>query len=645
MVGKSGSFSPMSGKKTNYGWFGLLLCFCTAATAREFHVSPKGSNANTGSETSPMQTVQAAADRMKPGDTCIIRGGTYRETVRLKTSGEKGQPIRFVAATGEKVIFDGREPITGKWEPWKENILRTQTDARFVQLFSDDRMLIEARWPNMRFKDRFTRKGWAQAATGSAHGKMVCKELAKTDIDWTGALATLNVAHQFWSWALPVTKHEPGSDTFLYPQELGSGVDRYKGKDAIWADDYFFLTGKLEALDAPNEWFLDKDSGMLYIWRGTERFPIEYKARDYAFEVANCDYVELDGLHFFAATFIFENSNHCTVDNCRLLYPSFTRDIPESVKGKGRSAATYMLGDHNTVRRTYIAYANNAGLLMNGGGNLCENCIVHDFNWLGSLHYPSVRLFPAPGGSKDGAGNNVIRRCTLYDNGNAILCFNGMNCVVEFNHVYNGGLLCKDVSLIYTQLPTTEGSVIRYNWAHGCNAPGFHEGTFGGLGIRGDDQTRGLTVHHNVVWDCGMAGIIVKGDRNRIYNNTVFDISSENEIMMPTFPEPVKVWRKQYDLLQQQNATSEIFNNAGRIIGDRKGARFPASDRCNHNYDSNPKLSAPDKMDFRPARGSQLIDSGREVPGMTGGFKGKAPDIGAYEQGGDFWIPGADWTP
>ena len=50
-----------------------------------------------------------------------------------------------------------------------------------------------------------------------------------------------------------------------------------------------------------------------------------------------------------------------------------------------------------------------------------------------------------------------------------------------------------------------------------------------GQGIRGDDMTRGLTVHHNVVWDCGMTGIIVKGGANRIFNNTIFDGSNRDK--------------------------------------------------------------------------------------------------------------------
>ena len=46
-------------------------------------------------------------------------------------------------------------------------------------------------------------------------------------------------------------------------------------------------------------------------------------------------------------------------------------------------------------------------------------------------------------------------------------------------------------------------------------------------------------------------------------------------------------------------------------------------------------------FDFRPREGSSLIDRGTHKPGFTDGFKGSAPDIGAYEYGDDnYWIPG-----
>ena len=45
------------------------------------------------------------------------------------------------------------------------------------------------------------------------------------------------------------------------------------------------------------------------------------------------------------------------------------------------------------------------------------------------------------------------------------------------------------------------------------------------------------------------------------------------------------------------------------------------------------KLYAPETMDFRLRPRSAAIDKGIELPTITDGFKGKAPDLGAYEFG------------
>jgi hypothetical protein len=45
------------------------------------------------------------------------------------------------------------------------------------------------------------------------------------------------------------------------------------------------------------------------------------------------------------------------------------------------------------------------------------------------------------------------------------------------------------------------------------------------------------------------------------------------------------------------------------------------------------RLYKPDGLDFRLKSGSAAIDAGVELPNLTDGFTGKAPDIGAYESG------------
>ena len=53
--------------------------------------------------------------------------------------------------------------------------------------------------------------------------------------------------------------------------------------------------------------------------------------------------------------------------------------------------------------------------------------------------------------------------------------------------------------------------------------------------MRGDDFNLNLSAHHNVIWACGTpvgdananaaAGLLMKGDWNRIYANTIFNVS------------------------------------------------------------------------------------------------------------------------
>jgi len=52
----------------------------------------------------------------------------------------------------------------------------------------------------------------------------------------------------------------------------------------------------------------------------------------------------------------------------------------------------------------------------------------------------------------------------------------------------------------------------------------------------------------------------------------------------------------------------------------------------------------PLRCDLRPVAGSPAQDAGRQIAGITDGFAGAAPDIGAYETDGGqdagHWLPG-----
>lgn len=83
-----------------------------AATAAEasgttYYVATDGSDSHAGAQTKPWRTIQHAADVLQPGDTALVRAGTYAEEVELVHSGAPGQPITFAAYPGETVLLDG----------------------------------------------------------------------------------------------------------------------------------------------------------------------------------------------------------------------------------------------------------------------------------------------------------------------------------------------------------------------------------------------------------------------------------------------------------------------------------------------------------------------------------------------------------
>ena len=72
---------------------------------------PTGNDANSGSIESPWATLQHAADVLQPGDTVLLREGSFAGA-HFTTSGTAALPIAVRAFHGEKVEIDGDNPTT-----------------------------------------------------------------------------------------------------------------------------------------------------------------------------------------------------------------------------------------------------------------------------------------------------------------------------------------------------------------------------------------------------------------------------------------------------------------------------------------------------------------------------------------------------
>ena len=180
-----------------------------------------------------------------------------------------------------------------------------------------------------------------------------------------------------------------------------------------------------------------------------------------------------------------------------------------------------------------------------------------------------------------------------------------------------------------------DGAICRYNWLHDTEKYGArfdHSGTA--------DGTNGI-MHHNLAWNCESGGIMVKGDNHKVYNNTVLNSGSKNDIIV-------------FQVNSGDHASTIVKNNAADKIANHRtndvAIDFGTYTNNWNGYDEsvtlNSILTDTSNNDFSPGTSSPLINAGVTISGITDQYtnNGSAPDIGAYEDGNSNWTAGHDWN-
>jgi len=131
-----------------------LLLNVVSVSAHEYHVSVKGSDSNSGTETAPFRTIGKAAEVAYPGDVITVHTGVYREWINPPRGGENdNKRIVYRAAPGEKVEIKGSEVITG-WQKTEGTVWKVTLPYSF---FGDYNPYID-----LIFGDWFWNGGWKQ---------------------------------------------------------------------------------------------------------------------------------------------------------------------------------------------------------------------------------------------------------------------------------------------------------------------------------------------------------------------------------------------------------------------------------------------------------------------------------------------------
>ena len=77
--------------------------------SRTLHVATDGDDANPGTEDEPLRTISVALQALRPGETLLVRGGTYEENITEPpiASGTPDEPITVAAYPGEQPVIRG----------------------------------------------------------------------------------------------------------------------------------------------------------------------------------------------------------------------------------------------------------------------------------------------------------------------------------------------------------------------------------------------------------------------------------------------------------------------------------------------------------------------------------------------------------
>lgn len=267
----------------------VLILSTLSAGAAEFHVAPTGSDANPGTNDKPFASLEKARDairavkstnggKLKEAMTVVLHGGEYvlKQTFELtpRDSGEKGKPVRYVAAKGENPVissargisgwnkYDGSNPVivpAARGNIWFADISK---GWRFHNLYINGMPQQVARTPNTDVKNWQTWPRLQGNAELTPDGMKVNVPpgLVK-GLSENGDVEVNFLAVNYWN-VLPVLRKVDGDTVVLASRNPCTWV--FDGK--YYQEGSVQFRNALACIDEAGEWCVDSNEGKIYFW-------------------------------------------------------------------------------------------------------------------------------------------------------------------------------------------------------------------------------------------------------------------------------------------------------------------------------------------------------------------------------------------
>jgi len=397
--------------------------------------------------------------------------------------------------------------------------------------------------------------------------------------------------------------------------------------DEVLATDNLDINDLTPALTLRATYWYDPLNKVIYLRLPHNDAPeghhIELQTRVWGMDLHKLSYIEVKGLNLTACGINLMSARFCRMDDGHIWWGGGQLGVTNILEGVTNAvsvrAAIVMGGRENEIANSSVIGSDGYGivLLPDGVNNRLLNSLVRGRDFPSESSVGILAQGTAP----------VIRNVSVVNfSGGALLCNNVFNARIENNDFCRCGTGQTNMSLVQVT-GDGKGTVLSYNWMH-------DNLSVGGDGVRFSGPVENYVFRQNVVW--GHSGVALRlAGRvryNYLLNNTCAvnggGIDIEKQGQAGDFSE------------------TRVMNNiiTGSSWGGL-GGQPPSKLVWKKNYiGAAPGFVDETNRNFQLAVGSPCVDAGQEEPEFTDEYSGKLPDMGAYEQGKPYPVPGCHVT-
>ena len=493
----------------------------------------------------PFATLERARDRIremkrlgglpKGGVTVELRPGIYERRkpfeLTAEDSGTEAAPVVYRASPAAEVRILGGRTVAG-FQPVKDPAVLKRLDQAArdkvleadlkalgiteygevkgggLELFFQDKPMTLARWPNQGFVHVTDLVGGEPVNIRGKKGDKIGKFMYEGDRPKRWADENDVWVHGYWFWDWSDQRHKVESiDT---EQRIISVAPPYHGY-GYRKGQWFYALNLLAEIDAPGEWYLDRESGVLYFWPPTpvEKSPAIVSVLDTLVIMRDASHVTLHGMTLEAA-----RGTAVTIDG-----GEHNRVVECTLRNLGGWAVRISGGKDHGVVGCHVHQIASGGIWLLGGdrktltpaGHHAVNNHIHDCGRWNPINAAGVAL--------RGVGHRVANNLIHHLPHQAVF-FSGNDHVIELNEIHHVCQQSNDAGAIYSGRDwTMRGTVIRHNFMHHIN--GFKNR--GCKVVYLDDMFSGTEIVGNVFYKVKKATFVGGGRDCRIENNIFVD--------------------------------------------------------------------------------------------------------------------------